>query len=102
MAANPQPMHVDVHVHILPLLELCHYAAMASTAMSGLANLAGLRPDLARELHAAAPDFSELADSDGGTLAARGISIAIDLLRYYDEMPCAPTPCALADKGGSE
>lgn len=91
MADNTKPLQVDLHAHVLPLLDLCRYAAMASTAFEGLADTAHVLPDFGRRMHHAAPDFCELADYGGGAMVAGGLWVAMDLLRVYaDAQESAP------------
>lgn len=83
MAEQTQTLHVDLHVHVLPLLDLCRYAAMASTLVEGVYDMAGVNADFDRLLSRAAPAMGELADYGGGAMVAGGLAVAMDLLREY-------------------
>ena len=98
MSENTKPLNIDMHCHILPLLDLCRYASMASCALTAIADLARSRPDFRRHLDDASSDLAELADYGGGATAASGIWIAMDLLRHYDEIPCALAPSGAETK----
>lgn len=90
-APDSQPLTVDLHAHILPLLDLCRYAAMASAAFEGLKDTARVRPDFGQQLRDAAPDFPELADYGGGVMVSGGLLVAMELLHQYADTPAAPS-----------
>jgi hypothetical protein len=82
---NPRP--IDITAHVLPLLELCRYASMASSAVTGLQAMAGVMPEFRKQVNNAAPYLSELADSQAGDLVAGVLWVAIDLLSQYENQP---------------
>lgn len=92
MAEQPERMHIDMHAHILPLLDLCRYAAMASSAFEDLTKAGGVLPDFKRQLHAETSSLMELSDYGGGNVVAAGVWIAMEFLREYESQS--------ADKGG--
>ena len=82
-AATP----VDITAHVLPLLELCRYASMASSAVGGLYTLAHVDQDFRKRMNNAAPLLCELADSSPGELVAGALWVAVDLLAKYENQP---------------
>lgn len=87
MAFNANEFPVDIPAHVLPILELCRFAAMAQSAVSSLYDLANIDPAFRDRLRDAVPSLSELADSHGGDQVAAALWVAIDLLERYDMQP---------------
>lgn len=85
--AAPATTPLDITTHVLPLLELCRYAAMASSAVTGLCALADVDPDFKKRMNHAAPLFRELADGCPGDLVAGALWVAMDLLLKYENQP---------------
>ncbi len=87
MPVNPNQFPVDVHAHVLPILEVCRFASMAQGAVSDLYDLAQFNPTFKRQMQDAASHLSELNDTRIGEQVAAALLVAIDLLERYEGRP---------------
>jgi len=84
MQVNRNEIPVDVHAHVLPILEVCRFASMAYSAVGDLYDLAQFNPSFKRQMQDAASGLSELNDSRIGDQVAAALWVAIDLLERYE------------------
>lgn len=87
MDIQPKGFPVDIHAHVLPILELCRFASMADSAVCGLYALADVAPEFKKQMNNAAPSLAELADSRGGDQVAGALWVALRLLELYVSQP---------------
>lgn len=80
MAEQNGPL-MDVSTHILPLLELCRYAALASFAVDGLHNQGKADHSFKSR---SSPYIAELLDSHPGQTISEALWVAMDLLEKYE------------------
>lgn len=85
---KPQlPLQIDLDVHVLPILELCRYPGLATSATTSLLTVGVLKPEFGKSIENTTANLPELRDMSGGDVIAAGLHVAIDLLRLYMEQP---------------
>ena len=87
MAKQNAPL-MEVSTHIMPLLELCRYAALASFSVDGLHNQGKADASFKSRSN---PYLAELLDSHPGQTISEVLWVAMDLLEKYEKQEVEKT-----------
>lgn len=81
--SSPLPRELQLDTHVVPLLQLCHYAALATDSLGKIQWHGSNFPEVAQQLQRATSTWNEPDTERGSELVAAVLWVALDQLRLY-------------------